>query len=224
MSYQSFQDKIKTDAESLFGRAKYAEPDAPIELRPRIFGTHSFRKTYYLIGVWAGASDIDIAFGARHVHLETSMIYKQDAATLLQMHKMTDRSTPIKMDYKPTRVLQPALAKKMVHHRFSSVSIVAELFCIKTCKIDVEDPISTSVDKLMQLGENSSQGLDLLARLKKAVQESNIAEAVGLVTEMEQTFLRLSAGSSITSQATHLDNETITVDDQGRIIVGEDMD
>ncbi|KAJ3244769.1 hypothetical protein HDU77_009743 [Chytriomyces hyalinus] len=100
------------------------------------------------------------------------------------MQQITQRSEEIKMDYKPTRILQPALAKKMVHHRFTSLSEVAAQFCIKTCKIDRKEPsysIANSVDKLEWLGQGTSQGMDLLVHLRRAVEKLNTAEAAEAV-------------------------------------------
>jgi hypothetical protein len=50
-------------------------------------GTHSLKKCYYLCHTWAGASDLDLMFGARHKTKEHAVTYKRDAGAMLEYAK-----------------------------------------------------------------------------------------------------------------------------------------
>lgn len=53
--------------------------------RKRRFGTHYLRKTAWLIGVWGGGSDVDLAAASRHRTLAQAPRYKMDASAMREV-------------------------------------------------------------------------------------------------------------------------------------------
>ncbi|MGH3054270.1 MAG: hypothetical protein ACRDL7_04745, partial [Gaiellaceae bacterium] len=49
------------------------------------WGTHTCRKTGYLLAVWGDASDVDLLYSARHKSAKTAAKYKKDCALLNHM-------------------------------------------------------------------------------------------------------------------------------------------
>ena len=45
------------------------------------------RKTAYLLGVWAGAQDMDLMTSARHRSKHVALRYKKDASAMLELTK-----------------------------------------------------------------------------------------------------------------------------------------
>lgn len=54
------------------------------------FGTHTGRKTAWLLGAWAGASDTSLASDSRHKDLSQACRYKQDAMGLLEIARANE--------------------------------------------------------------------------------------------------------------------------------------
>ena len=70
--YSTFNDRLKR----LF--AKVTGRHGP-------WGTHSLRKTAYLLASWCGASDLELMAAARHKCHDVSLRYKNDSLTLLEI-------------------------------------------------------------------------------------------------------------------------------------------
>lgn len=51
------------------------------------WGTHTGRKTGWLLGAWGNASDVSLAMDSRHAGLEQAQRYKQDAMGLMDIAK-----------------------------------------------------------------------------------------------------------------------------------------
>ena len=56
--------------------------------RKGVFGTHTLRKTGYLLAIWGGGLVEHIMLSARHSTISSAQKYYQDAAALLQMAKV----------------------------------------------------------------------------------------------------------------------------------------
>jgi hypothetical protein len=70
--YSTFNDRLKRLFPKVTGR------HGP-------WGTHSLRKTAYLLATWCGASDLELMASARHKSHDVSLEYKKDACTLLEI-------------------------------------------------------------------------------------------------------------------------------------------
>ena len=57
------------------------------------FGTHTMRKTFYLISVWSGAEEGDLFKSARHANHKHAMTYKKDSMALLHIMESNLLST-----------------------------------------------------------------------------------------------------------------------------------
>lgn len=58
-----------------------------IKERAGPWGTHTLRKTGYLLAIWGGGSVEQIMLSERHKTMSRASKYHQDAATLLEMAK-----------------------------------------------------------------------------------------------------------------------------------------
>jgi hypothetical protein len=72
--YSTFLDRFKKLCKNLLER------DGP-------FGTHTCRKTAYLLGAWGGGGDLELMQAARHKTLANAVKYKKDALFLLDLAK-----------------------------------------------------------------------------------------------------------------------------------------
>jgi len=80
------------------------------------WGTHTGRKTYYLFGVWGGASDMDLMEGARHATIANARRYKQDAAFLLELVKRNGEHLAQAMSRQSNEHVQPHEAVERRRH------------------------------------------------------------------------------------------------------------
>jgi hypothetical protein len=74
MQYSTFLDRLKKICKQLLDRS------GP-------FGTHTCRKTGYLLGVWGGGGDMELMQAARHRSVQNAMKYKKDSQFLLDLSK-----------------------------------------------------------------------------------------------------------------------------------------
>ena len=79
--------------------------------RDGIFGSHSLRKTAYLLAVWGGGSDTDIMLAARHSTEKDAAKYKQDASTLLELQRRKGLSQGAISRWQPIRIIKFHLAQ-----------------------------------------------------------------------------------------------------------------
>lgn len=77
--YASFLSQIQNLFKTLLKR------DGP-------FGTHTLRKTAYLLAVWGGGADMEIMQSARHKTYQNSVKYKLDANALLEITRQSTES------------------------------------------------------------------------------------------------------------------------------------
>jgi hypothetical protein len=82
ISYSTFLDRFKKLCKSLLDR------DGP-------FGTHTCRKTAYLLGAWGGGGDLELMQAARHKTLANAVKYKKDALFLLNIAKSSGNDVAI---------------------------------------------------------------------------------------------------------------------------------
>jgi hypothetical protein len=52
------------------------------------WGTHTMRKTGYLVAIWGGGTVENIMLSARHATVDSAKRYYQDAGSLLQMARI----------------------------------------------------------------------------------------------------------------------------------------
>jgi hypothetical protein len=77
ISYDTFERTLKSLCVSLFGSGQH-------------WGTHTCRKSLYLFAVWGGGCDTDIMQSAHHKSIKNALKYKKDAATLLEIWKLSE--------------------------------------------------------------------------------------------------------------------------------------
>lgn len=64
---------------------RFKEVCSKVISRDGKFGTHSMRKTGYLLGVWGNGSESDIMTSARHSTVKHSVAYRRDAEIMKQI-------------------------------------------------------------------------------------------------------------------------------------------
>ncbi|KAI9325188.1 hypothetical protein BDR26DRAFT_942334 [Obelidium mucronatum] len=153
ISDNDFMEEIREGLHHVFGAAEFQDPSefqavANDELpqpympqmvdRPRIFGTHTFRKTYFLLAAFSQASDIDMALGARHKTMNTSMRYKEDNATLLEIWRQCGQDTGLKMVWKSIYLGQTTTARAIIDNPFKHPLDLAKAFCVRNCGIRLD--------------------------------------------------------------------------------------
>ncbi len=93
----------------------------------RKFGSHTNRKTGYLLAVWGGGGDIEIMEGARHKTLANAKKYRQDALLQLEYAKI-NRSVgelaQISSTWKPIYCKNVQLARANVNRRFLITNLI----------------------------------------------------------------------------------------------------
>ena len=72
LEYQQYQKRFQKECETLFQRK------GP-------FGTHTLRKTGYLMSIWAGASFSDAMKSARHLDVKSAQLYERDCKALKEL-------------------------------------------------------------------------------------------------------------------------------------------
>lgn len=77
-SYDSSNFRVKKTIMTVMGKNGRKGP----------WGTHTMRKTGYLLAIWGGGSVENIMLSARHSTVESAEHYYQDAGSLLQMAKI----------------------------------------------------------------------------------------------------------------------------------------
>jgi hypothetical protein len=79
IEYATYQERFKTICHKLFKR------DGP-------FGSHSNRKTAYLVAIWGGGEESDVMLSARHKSASSAIKYRQDAKFLLNVAQRNQRN------------------------------------------------------------------------------------------------------------------------------------
>jgi hypothetical protein len=80
MTYDTFYTSFKLLCISLFAKSRVGAK----------WGTHSLRKTAYLLGVWGGGCDMDLMAAARHVTMSNAELYRRSAKTLLEYARLNN--------------------------------------------------------------------------------------------------------------------------------------
>ncbi|KAI3646049.1 hypothetical protein MP228_008977 [Amoeboaphelidium protococcarum] len=78
--YQTYHNKFKATCLKILDRQSK-------------FGSHSNRKTGYLLAVWGGGADVDIFSSARHRTMQNASLYKRDATYLMALAERNQQST-----------------------------------------------------------------------------------------------------------------------------------
>jgi hypothetical protein len=120
INYSVFLDRLKKLCKQLLGKNRGR------------FGTHSCRKTGYLLGAWGGGSDGELMSAARHKTLANAMKYKKDALFVLELAKSSSNEdislgTPV---WRPQYCENFQLARSVNRNidNFASLHILAENF------------------------------------------------------------------------------------------------
>jgi hypothetical protein len=87
MHYSTFLDRFKKLCKQLI----LDQTEEELLDKDRKFGTHSCRKTGYLLGSWGGAPDPELMDAARHKTIKNAMKYKCDALFLLELAKSSTK-------------------------------------------------------------------------------------------------------------------------------------
>jgi hypothetical protein len=79
------------------------------------FGTHTCRKTAYLLAIWGGGQIDEIKTSARHADQASAEVYKRDAATLLEYAKRNfpHQLLEVTPKWKPVLVQSNQMARKL---------------------------------------------------------------------------------------------------------------
>lgn len=104
-----------------------------------IYGTHTGRKTYYLLGVLGGADTIVLKQGARHKQDSTVETYLQDAVTIKEMIDAQGMMSQCEVSkWKSIFCKSETNVSKVAKHSLQvnmSLDEVASTFIEQTCKI-----------------------------------------------------------------------------------------
>jgi hypothetical protein len=105
------------------------------------FGTHTGRKTAYLLAVWGGGSDIDIMASARHSTQSSGALYKKDSSFFLNLFKRNNEADWSNEKWIPIYCsdLQMGRAINSSASRFEYVPLLADRFIESQCMIDTND-------------------------------------------------------------------------------------
>jgi hypothetical protein len=100
MPYETFNTRFKALCGTVVRR------DGP-------FGSHTCRKTGYLIAVWGGGEEGDIMKAARHTVLPTASTYKRDAKALLDFDLHNGSIHHLGIKWKPIKIESTQLASSL---------------------------------------------------------------------------------------------------------------
>ena len=130
MSYDSFQSIFQGLCKGLIPR------DGP-------FGSHSCRKTAYLLAIWGNGNIGDIMMGARHKTIAHSMTYQRDAKFLLAIAEKNGLKLPVS-NWKPIFCKDLQLGRSINSaslENFTSLWCLSSDFVSKTLRISNGHPL-----------------------------------------------------------------------------------
>ena len=138
LPYATFLSRFQTVCKKLITR------DGP-------FGTHTCRKTGYLLAVWASADFKEIMKSARHLDILSAQRYAQDAAALLhlaQINGQTGTVSPWQSIY--IQNIQIARSLNQQGSRNSQpIHVLAQYFLVNLCGVDV-NCVNYSIHYIME--------------------------------------------------------------------------
>jgi hypothetical protein len=110
MRYENYQNMYKTTCAQLINR-------------PGPWGTHSNRKTAYLLATWGGGAEGEIILSARHKSIQTALPYKRSNAALLKIAEANMLATSVVSKWKPAYCADLQMASSLNirqhHHKFT---------------------------------------------------------------------------------------------------------
>jgi hypothetical protein len=219
--YDTFERALQTQCTKLFGDVQK-------------WGTHTCRKTFYLLAVWGGGGDADIMMSARHKSISNSVKYRRDAATLLEIWRNSEENYGlIAPKWQPILItsLQSArrLNRSMVVNQQSLQSLA--LIFAGFCKIDSESSILDAVKKvneysspitatqlLLQFCESNLSALqslqlrDILTKLRLLEAATQLAENSSDMSVSTSAAYGSNSQTTITTESATLSTSITQVD------------
>ena len=111
-------------------------------LRDGPFGTHSCRKTAYLLAIWGKENNGEIMMAARHKTLVHSMTYQRDAKFLLALAENNRLKLPFS-EWKPILCKDLRIGRSINSsnlQNFKSIPILTDIFVCKSLDINASHP------------------------------------------------------------------------------------
>ncbi|KAJ3289585.1 hypothetical protein HDU76_007515 [Blyttiomyces sp. JEL0837] len=132
MPYDQFNIRFQAICQELLPRAKFDR-----------FGTHTCRKTAYLLAILGGGVESDICQSARHADMNTALRYIKDTRYIIAtaVENKVDLYQHISQ-WKTVRCLSENIAKSLIrrHHEEMTLTMAADIFVVKLLKIDENHP------------------------------------------------------------------------------------
>ncbi|KAI9324302.1 hypothetical protein DFJ73DRAFT_966423 [Zopfochytrium polystomum] len=193
LTYSSFQDYFKTLC-------------AEVIKREGKFGSHSIRKTGYVLAIWGGGSEAEIMHCARHKSYIDAKKYKQDAAFLLELSKRTGEDTrSLVATWHSNRNDYQRVPRANARRPFDQdLSAAAYYFFVELCCISLNNPhrsILYCLESALNYKQPISVGDEITRELQNIAPETAKRLAALLQRAIIQARSALSPAPSIlTSQ------------------------
>ena len=143
------------------------------KLLPRIFGTHTCKKTTYMIAIMNGASQLTAMHSHRHTTFSSAIRYWKDCETLFEMLKLNKKLLSIKPTWKSFRIDQVDTARRTVEpSRFKSLLEIATFFMERTVKFPRDHPrysIKNAMEEALKVGSATDYTENLVNFLRSAI-------------------------------------------------------
>ncbi|KAJ3287457.1 hypothetical protein HDU76_007820, partial [Blyttiomyces sp. JEL0837] len=132
VSYDQFNIRFQEICAELLPRAKLDR-----------FGTHTCRKTAYLLAILGGGAESDICQSARHADMNTALRYIKDTRYIIETAELNNQDLYQHISkWKTVRCLSENIAKSLIrrHHEEMTLTTAADIFVVKLLKIDQDHP------------------------------------------------------------------------------------
>ena len=152
------------------------------KLLPRIFGTHTCKKTTYMIAIMNKASQITAMHSHRHTTVSSAIRYWKDCETLFEMLKLNKKLPFVKPIWKSFRIDQVDTARRTVEpSRFQSVLELATFFMERTVKFPRTHPrysIKNAMEEAVKVRSYAGCKEDLVTSLRSAIPSASQLEEI----------------------------------------------
>ena len=178
--YDAFQKSFVDTCMTLFQR------DGP-------FGTHTCRKTSFLLAMWGDAKDVELMTSARHKSLKTSIKYRIDSNLLKHLAKQHQyvsfcSSMP---KWKPIYVQSIQLARQICssdlpqHLRFRSIEQYLSYFLQTLLQFPKTSPNFTQANLLQKAMEHQRTlaTTEALDQLLASIEDPELARQIGVALD-----------------------------------------
>ena len=129
LPYDSYQAAYKKICKSQFDRS------GP-------FGSHTNRKTAYLLAIWGGGKTEDMMQSARHKSQESSMRYSRDSSSLLVVAEKNSFGIGIpRLKFNPPFILNVQMAKNLNRQNWKNtraLHILARNYVVDLCHVNIQ--------------------------------------------------------------------------------------